>query len=78
MLCCLPAVTLCDPRFVFQTRRSECRSAAAHQRDADEVAPVSGSDQHELSASYSLASVVCWLLMEFFSLFLTAADELSA
>lgn len=29
--------------FVLQTRWSECSSAAAHQGDADEVAPVSGT-----------------------------------
>lgn len=34
---------------MFQTRWSECSSAAAHQRDSDEVAPVSGTVQHELS-----------------------------
>lgn len=52
--------------FVFQTRWSECCSAAAHQRDSDEVAPVSGTVQHDEVEESNKATVLFYISLHLF------------
>ncbi len=53
-------ISTCVMSCVLQTRWSECSSAAAHQRDSDEVAPVSGTARHaDVKYFYSKAVLRC-------------------